>query len=195
MNFSLLLRTARNIIIPAFCLWHMFAIAVYAIPTVAQDQVALFIKKNIQPVVIPYLLATSQWQQWNLFSPDPMRRVSTYTLVADIAGERRAVHAVTPTSSRWWQTQDDITSIRRFEEVGESALPILERFTAEYCRPLNLPLGTPLRFVISSAELPRVGPSDADDWWKNWQPQWTNSYEWPTVNCPSEDPIADVSFP
>src|SRR5437764_493460 len=65
----------RNLII-LFCLWHMTAVAVFLLPQRAWN-------RAIKQLTTPYVLLTSQWQQWDIFSPDPLRRVSFYSLTTD----------------------------------------------------------------------------------------------------------------
>src|SRR5687768_11713294 len=74
--WDLLKRSA----IISFVLWHMFAVVVYALPHDADDRLNTWIRSELKPIVRPYILLTSQWQQWNLFSPDPLRRVTAYDI-------------------------------------------------------------------------------------------------------------------
>lgn len=70
------MRAARRnwqLLIPVFCIWHMFAVTIYLLPANAAPL-------KVRQYAARYVLTLSQWQKWDIFSPDPLTRVSDYRL-------------------------------------------------------------------------------------------------------------------
>lgn len=70
-----------------FCLFHMTAVALYLLPA---DQVPERLEHAIhavRTVTNPYILSLSQWQRWDIFAPDPLRKESTYRLEKRVRGQ------------------------------------------------------------------------------------------------------------
>lgn len=62
--------TLKQTVIPIFCLWHMAAVGFYLMPT------GWFTAER--DFTMGYVLLLSQWQKWDIFSPDPLRQVNIY---------------------------------------------------------------------------------------------------------------------
>lgn len=78
-------RTGQALIV-AFCLWHMTAVTLYLVPS-GWNGVGSTPIRSVRSLTDPYVLSFSQWQQWNIFSPDPLRRVSVFRVEATVGGE------------------------------------------------------------------------------------------------------------
>lgn len=59
-----------KVLLVALCAWHMFAVAVAAVPFSDRSPVALWVRSSIKPLVDPYLYVTHQWQRWHMFVPE-----------------------------------------------------------------------------------------------------------------------------
>lgn len=156
-----------------FCVWHMAAIAIYSIPGESKDRLSRALSERFAPRVAPYVLITSQWQQWNLFSPNPLRRVIFYSV------ERL-------TSSNEWQpvatindrTYGILRHAARFKLLGQAFaedqyyLPISERAARVFCREFGLSDQDRVRVWRDVAIVPYVHPSPTMRWWSGWTPRY-----------------------
>ena len=163
-----------------FCLWHMVAIVVYGWPGVGPEfmnQTA----NSIKPHIRPYMLVTSQWQKWNLFAPDPLRRVTEYILEVQQGDYWTARSALRPGKVSWWRRAHELKLARRLEQADE---PMQERYVHLLCWEQGIEPGTNVRFlrryhVIPSSLVPR-----SIAWWKSFQPTWKTKTMIETT-CPS----------
>ncbi len=180
------LKTIGAVFVGAFFLWHAFSVATYAIPVPTQNAAAIWVRNHAISLNRWYMLGLSQWQQWNLFSPDPMRRVPSYDVQRETSpGTWETVASITPDSFSWWQqTTRYKMLIGALETDQESYTPLLvNHFLTSYCAPINLPAGTPLRlryhpYVVSYSEnmFEAMRPDP-------WPPAYIDSFSEP-VTCP-----------
>lgn len=151
---------ARPAII-AFCVWHMAAVAIYAVPDPAHDAVTEWIRAHLTPVIRPYMFATSQWQQWNLFSPNPQQRVSQFFITEEPANASFDLETakprliLEPNTYRWWRKTDEIAIFSKWEDQSaDVTTPLLERYLLAYCTALNIPSTSTLHLGGRYAFLP-----------------------------------------
>jgi hypothetical protein len=168
------LRGVLRAAVILFCLWHMTAVAVYSLPVEAQDPVSALLKRVVTPVVSPYLLVTSQWQQWNMFSPEPLHREGEYRIELYRDGAWTPLTTITSATVPWWRHGGELKMIRYLED----GFPWLRsQYLLSLCRPLGLGPNDVIRLVVRTDMMPLGPPS-----WSDWQPSWT---ETPTggVSC------------
>lgn len=97
MRLPALPRPALEALIIAFCLWHMTAITLYNIPVKY-----LGIVGHVRTITDPYVFRFSQWQYWDIFSPEPMRRVPRF-IVERNAGDRwETAMIISYADLPWW---------------------------------------------------------------------------------------------
>lgn len=182
-----LLHGGLCILIVLFFVWHGTAIAIYAIPSIANDPISMFLRLNIGPVVRPYILWTSQWQQWNLFAPDPLRRVTHYHLQRfDPIHDTWSDTAVfQPGSFLWWKHATRFKILDRIFDLEEGDRKILlqKHFLAKMCAEFALPSGTSLRMLFRYYIIPNTPELTSFSWWRSWQPSWYTIEGTQTV-CP-----------
>ena len=133
------LRIAGQIFIGVFFVLHVTAIGLYAIPMNTQDTTAKFLRDTVLQPFIPYILSTSQWQQWNLFSPDPLRRVTRYYIQQKTEDDRWATLAsFTPETYSLWRHANHFKLFIDMLEVDQDTYraPIAAHF------PPSRPRGT-----------------------------------------------------
>ena len=136
----------RQILIIAFCLWHMAATGLYLLPVKGSKIVA-----KAQSLTKPYILLFSQWQKWDIFSPDPMRRVSVYRIELRRGADWIPVTYLDPQRISWWRSASEMKVLGRLEEGWSELSPWYLR---TYCPDVE---GTPyanLRLVARSYVLP-----------------------------------------
>lgn len=149
-----------------FCLFHMAAVLIVAIPMEARDAVSQWTRINLLPLVQPYTLITSQWQQWKLFSPDPARRIVAYDIDAQLGNSGwQQIATFDPRNPfRIFRRASQFKLLGRLLETRVMHLPLTERFLQVMCQQHRLPTGTVLRLTYHVAELPDPAPLDPANW-------------------------------
>lgn len=176
-----------------FCVFHMAEVGLYSIPAEANDALSTLLKKTM-PLVRPYILITSQWQQWNLFSPDPLRIVVRYRIDALRGGRWVPATMISPDTVQWWRKANELKLIGYMEPYSAETVKLRARYIAAYCRPLGLPPGTQVRYTFQYYILPIDSKPAA--WWRAWNPEWKSENSDP-ITCPNagKEGIADILFP
>ncbi len=159
-----------------FCLWHMFAVAVYSVPLNVNTPWVVSLRESLRPRVMPYLFITSQWQQWNLFSPDPLRRVTSYVLQTRKNPEDAWVDfaVISRQTVPWSALSREIKFLGNLEWEEKNA-PIRRAVLQTYCRMLQLPTGTPVRLVNEYYVLPELQKPESMAYWRTYRPVTTRT--------------------
>lgn len=156
-------------IIVCLALWHMFAVAAYALPSAATDRLTTLLRGTLTRAATPYVKATSQWQQWDLFSPNPYTRVSRYVFEV-----REAEGAWTPAvtmEARSFPLLRRAALIKLFHNILDDSSPVLtQRLMRHLCVDRGLPEGTPVRLRIEAYVLPHPSRPMPAAAWRAWQP-------------------------
>lgn len=163
----------------AFFVYHSYAVFVYSIPREERRWLPRAVLNFSVPYLTPYLFATSQWQMWNLFAPDPLRRVTHGTIVGQTeSGEWRVLVTTTSEELPWWRTAKEFKVLRRVMEEDR----LLQHFILAQCRLA----GKPLRAVRMEIATMVVAPRSevlAQGGWRTFQPQWNRRTVGP-LPCP-----------
>ncbi len=162
-------RGVLKIIIASFVLWHMSAILLYNLYDFDTVPVLAWLQTH-RDIARPYLLVTSQWQRWNLFSPDPLRRVIEMDIDIELNGEWKTMHTVNHHTVSWWQRAAELKIIRRLEEDGLQELQA--RYVHDYCRTRKLAPGTHMRLRKRWFVIPKHDKTLSREWWNTWRPEW-----------------------
>ncbi len=139
----------RKILIGVFFFWHALAISTFAIPMT--DSVVLqTLRSTLIPPFVPYVLSLSQWQQWNLFSPDPLQRVAIYHLDAQLpTGEWTVDTMLRPNDYEWWRRSTHFKMFMNLFEPGDMHNPqVIDRLLQMHCAGRRLSSGTRLRLMM-----------------------------------------------
>ena len=163
-------RSVLRALIIAFCLYHMTAVAAYSVSTNWRIALLTYMREKTLPYVRGYTLMTSQWQQWNLFSPDPIRRVSRYRIGWEMNGKQVEGHWIDEGLS-YHHSANIMKTLRRLEEHPHND-PLLLRFLALTCRNMVLPAGTPIHLERHYYVLPQPEEPLSRAEWKSFAPQW-----------------------
>lgn len=165
------LRTLAKVGIALACVWHMAAIGVYSIPVDAKDPVARWFGERLRPAVIRYVLITSQWQQWNLFAPNPLRRMMFYRLdAADPSGAWTTVATIDDRAYGPWRHAVRFKLLGQALEEKTERPELAERAALVLCREHGVAPGTPVRVWHEIAVIPYVSRRTDPSWWAKWTP-------------------------
>lgn len=181
-----LIRSIGKLCIAAFVVWHAFAVAIYTIPRDSKDKYSALVKEKVLPRVTPYMLATSQWQLWNLFSPDPLRRVTYYHIQAETNSAWRDVMTLKPKTFSIWRHAARFKLLgNTFNEFEDKVKPLGVRYLQRMCETENLADGTPIRLVYEYFVIPLNEKPMGVAWWRQWQPE-VKTYEGLSTACLSQ---------
>lgn len=177
-------RTIGKALLVAFLLWHMFAVAAYSIPRDAKDDFAVLAHRKLIPLVSPYLFMTSQWQLWNIFAPDPLRRVTAYRVEVQEGRNWRTIDTVSPDMFSFFRHAARVKLMGNLlDEFSDNRAPFAGRYMQLLCMEQNIPTDTPIRLVYSYYVLPKPEKPQTMHWWAQQIPHWTD-YTGFTTTCP-----------
>ncbi len=171
--------------IVAFSIWHMFCVLVFSLPREAQDPVSRWSRTHLVPLTTPYMWMTSQWQLWNLFAPEPMRRVTYYTVDRFDQGTWKHIVTLNPSSFPWWRRHTQYKLfVNAVEEWNKTNRPVGERVIQQVCVTEKLPPHTALRLTYTYTIIPQIMKPETSAWWNVWRPEWFSHTAFIT-RCPS----------
>lgn len=166
------LRRLLKTLIAAFVVWQCTALFLYSLISVEGHPI-LEKLYNYRKYVRPYILITSQWQRWNLFSPDPLRRVIAMNIDANMNEEWRRVETVGPDDVSFLRRANELKIIRRMEDEKEE--PLRQAYIDDVCRRHNIPTGTQMRMTRRWHVIPKNEHTQSAEWWHAWEPDWKSN--------------------
>ncbi len=135
-----------HFLIIAFCVWHMFAVAAYLLP--ASDENALGAVRRIS---VPYVFALSQWQQWDIFSPNPLRRNSIYRIERYEEGTWETAMIIDFHSLTWHERAKELKILGRLQDDWKILLP---NYLTSLCPDIPNAHGKDIRLLVQTIILP-----------------------------------------
>lgn len=138
--------SALAILIVGCCLWHMFAIAAYLLPANSEG-----ITQSIRQLSVPYILSLSQWQKWDIFSPNPLRRNSVYRIERN-AGDRWETAMIIDFSHlAWHERAKELKVLGRLQDSWKALLP---DYLMSYCPRIPGGPGSDVRLLVATTIVP-----------------------------------------
>jgi hypothetical protein len=134
-------------LIPLFCVIHMAAVACYLIPKGISMPV-----DTIKYWTFGYVRTLSQWQKWDIFSPNPLRRVSEYRIERDAGDRWETAMLLTFDSLPAWKRAKDLKVLGRLEE--DHWLVLAEPYLRWHCKNTVLRSSARIRLVVMNRTLP-----------------------------------------
>jgi hypothetical protein len=128
----------------------MFAVAVFVVPISYPGGMGV-IGQRLHEFSAPYVLSLSQWQQWNLFAPDPIRRVSTFIVDTRENNQWVPTAFIDPTSRAFYEYPKLMKVLGRLETTHAG---LVEPFLQFYCQTEKETQGKELRLRINYVVLP-----------------------------------------
>ncbi len=177
-------RSIGKVLLIGFLLWHMFAVAVYSTPRDSKSDFATLAKSHLIPFVSPYVWMTSQWQLWDIFSPDPVRRVTHYRFDVRDGNDWRELVTLHSGSYSFFNRAINIKMTGNlFSEFQDNRGPFAGRFMQLLCGEYDVASGTSIRLVYIVYVLPYLTEPQTAQWWAAWQPETTERIGF-TSTCP-----------
>jgi hypothetical protein len=152
-------RKFLSLAVAAFALYHGLAVLLVSIPREVTWQSAA---QGLLPGMRAYLFATSQWQEWNLFSPNPLRRVTQYRIERQQNGTWMLVKRLCAESLPPCRRADELKLLGRIAD-DSTLTAVRKRYLQDVCRSQGLAAGTNVRLILEEYELPR-GPLSLAEW-------------------------------
>jgi len=170
------LRTFAKTGVALFCVWHMAAVGFYSIPDDADDRFSRWAEDHVIGHFSEYVLMTSQWQQWNLFSPNPLRRIVFYRVERQNPyGEWAYVTSLNHTTYGPFRHAARFKLLGQALEENTTRPELAERAAQVLCDELGLEPGGRIRIWHEVAVIPYVWPSPGKAWWDAWTPRFEPS--------------------
>ncbi len=145
-----------RLLIVAFCLVHMAAVAAYLLPRNTPWRAFNLLAGDAFNMSRPYILSLSQWQKWDIFSPDPLRRVSRFTVDAYRNGAWHTLATRTFETLQWYERPKELKILGRLEEDWGGMVP---NYLEQECKLFPEAAGLRIRLQAHSIVLPKDLPS------------------------------------
>ncbi len=171
MRFSRFTQPLAKFAIASFCLYHMAAIGLWCIPDRDPRQWLQDLRLGSEPYTRAYLLSTSQWQNWGLFSQGSLERVMTSRIDVWKDGKWTPKKDLSFAALPWWQNEAETSMLRSFD--GNDRWPVRERYLQRKCIQLRMASGTYLHFANPYYDPPMPERTANYQWWSQWEPDWT----------------------
>lgn len=173
-------RGIIKVSIALFVVWHMFALGIYSL-TSTEGYPALEWLNTKRSFVRPYVLMTSQWQHWNLFSPNPLRRVTEMDFKKYENGKWETVLILNEKNVSFFRRAPELKLMRRMD--ADYMKPLRERYVHDICRVQEIPAGTRMLIQKRWHVIPKHTKTESKKWWNNWEPNWQQKIDLETT-CP-----------
>jgi len=173
-----------KVLLVPFLLWHMFAVAIYSIPRDAKDVFSQWSRIDLLPAVTPYMYATSQWQLWNIFSPDPLRRVTAYRIEIQKDGLWQHLLIVDPSAFSLFRHATQMKLMGNIlDEFRDNRAPLAGRYLSLLCAEYQIASDTPIHLIYDVYVLPLLDTPHTVTWWRQWEPEPFSTLGF-TTTCP-----------
>lgn len=132
----------------------MLMLGMYILPLEAKGE-----EKNLFGTLhrfsAPYVLILSQWQQWDIFSPDPLRRVTEYRVERHAGDRFEVVRRFDYENLLPWERAKELKILGRIEDDWHV---LSEAYLMALCPSLPQSAGRALRLVGLTTVIPRTLP-------------------------------------
>jgi hypothetical protein len=133
--------------------FHALSVFVTAIPARAADPFSTTLRSVWQPITGPYVDATGQWQNWNLFSPDPSTKSVEYYIDLFEDGKRIETRVLSPESIPWSGRTNVLKILRNLSKKEEDFSLLRTEFLRSYCRRWRLLEAHELRLRVRIVDI------------------------------------------
>lgn len=145
-------RPAIATLIIAFCLWHMTAVTLYNIP-----KERLGVLASVRTLTDPYIFRFSQWQYWDIFSPDPMRRVAMFILERNAGDRWETAMVMSYDELPWWLRVKEMKVLDRLAGDWKNlTVPYLQSLCPEIPYAADKEIRLTMRYHYLPSDLPTL---------------------------------------
>ncbi|HLD07876.1 MAG TPA: hypothetical protein VJB60_02310 [Candidatus Peribacterales bacterium] len=134
--------TLKHWIVLLFFALHAFSIGVESIPSDVENPLTRGVRFFFQPMTNMYINATAQWQNWNLFAPDPFKESILFTVESLTPSGTLESRAITPHSIPWYSRTNTFKFFRFLSRDGEKYVEARRAFLHSLCTRWDFPPGT-----------------------------------------------------
>lgn len=161
----------------------MLSLGIYTLPPDVNTPTIKFAKDEIRPMIKKYVLLTSQWQLWNIFAPNPLRRTTYYAVDIQRDGEWYEKIRIDNDHFQFWNVAYNLKMLRRLEKEDKFQI-FRERYLVRYCDRLQLQPNDPIRLVRHYYVIPKAEISNTYSWWSSLENDWKSEVHVDTT-CPT----------
>ena len=111
---------------------------------------------TIRKVTDPYILLFSQWQHWDIFSPDPMRRVSAFSIERNAGDRWETAMVMTYQELPWWLK---VKEMKVLDRIAGNWNGLTLPYLTSLCPYIPFASDKDIRLVMRSFILPADLPS------------------------------------
>lgn len=138
--------SALAILIVCFCLWHMIGVALYLLPVADTG-----LLHDARQITAPYVLSFSQWQKWDIFSPNPLRRNSIYRIERNAGDRWETAMTMDFQHLSWHERAKELKVLGRLQDSWK---PLLPDYLMSLCPRIPGGPGTDVRLLVANTVLP-----------------------------------------
>ena len=150
----------KKVIVIAFFALHALSLGIGSIPSGAKDPLSQGFRMLFEPVTNLYLNATGQWQNWNLFAPDPARNDLSYMIDLAEGGVSKGTVAMTSESLPWIRRTALLKIMRQLWNDGDSYTIVRTAFLHSLCKRWGLSETTTLHLRVKLVDV--IDPAKLD---------------------------------
>ncbi len=150
-------------IVIAFFSLHALSVGIGSIPSGAKDPLSQGLRIFFGPAVNLYLNVTGQWQNWNLFAPDPSRSNLTFEIDLTEGGVEKGTVALTPDGIPWMRRTALLKIMRHLWNDGDSYTVVRKTFLHSLCKRWDLPESTTLSLRVKLIDI--IDPVKLNEEW------------------------------
>jgi hypothetical protein len=173
-----------KIALVGFLGWHMGVVGVSTLPDRTSSQFIQNLRGSVAPYSDPYMFATSQWQNWAMFSEGSFSRIFKHEMQAWNAKTNmwETVQKLGFKDLPILTTARDTALLRSID--SDTAWPERERYLQLQCAELGLSPGTWVRMNYQYFDMPLPEEPLPGNWWENWEPDWEPWEDTHWTKCP-----------
>ena len=177
-------RIAKILII-AFCMWHMGAVALLSVSDTLQVPFAEALKKTeLKDVLQQYSdVMFKQRQSWRMFT-NPTKTVVDFSI--DVRKNGKWVERVRLDAHYFniINRSHNLKAIRRLaDRSGKSGEDLRKAYLTMFCERLSIPAHSQVRLRSFTMLIPTKHVVQTQEWWSKWKPTW-KAKTLTTLTCP-----------
>lgn len=165
-----MLRVLFKLGIILFFLWHGTAVLTSAFATVRSPATFMTKVGSASAVFRPYILLSAQHQDWNLFAPDPLLRVTEMSFEKIENGTGVVVRRLDGRSLGFFPRAPELRIM--WNMLGPGYDQYKDAYIQDLCRTEELPVGARVFIRRRQFDIPGFAAPLGIGFWRSWKPEW-----------------------